>query len=195
MTWSAAMPPSTPARQCGECGIQQAIGRSLDHYLHTVLTISSIFPPPFTAAPPEPGVVREHLAGDAELDWGLAEHQILFQATAQAVAAGLTTRAWQLLACQGWFLGDQGYWVDWQAAGQAVIAAAAADGDQAALGWTYAIIGWFGTFTGAHDEGTAHLHRAVDHFRQVDDLPGLAWAYLWAARPAARKGGRAQRPN
>jgi tetratricopeptide (TPR) repeat protein len=181
------------ARQTlGECGIQQAIGRSLDHYLHTVLTISSIFPPPFTAAPPEPGVVREHLAGDAELDWGLAEHQVLFQATAQAVAAGLTTRAWQLLACQGWFLGDQGYWVDWQAAGQAVIAAAAADGDQAALGWTYAIIGWFGTFTGAHDEGTAHLHRAVDHFRQVDDLPGLAWAYLWAARPAARKGGRAQ---
>ena len=55
------------ARQAlGQAGIREAIGRSLDHYLHTVLSLVRP-PPPFTAAPPAPGVVPEQLAGEAGL--------------------------------------------------------------------------------------------------------------------------------
>ena len=177
------------ARQAlGAAGIREAIGRSLDHYLHTVRTISYVLPTPITSAPPAPGVVPEHLTGETQLDWAQAEHQVLLQATAQAAATGFITQAWQIWAYQGWFLGDQGYWADFRAAGQAVLAAAQAAGDQAALGWTHAFIGWYGAFTGAHDEDLDHLNRALDHFRQAGDLPGHAWAYLFAVRPAGRKG-------
>lgn len=78
-------------------------------------------------------------------------------------------------------MGGEGYWADIQALGQAVLAAAEAAGDQVALGWTHAIIGRSGGFTGAHDEGRAHLARALDHFRCAGDLSGQASAHLFAS--------------
>jgi tetratricopeptide (TPR) repeat protein/transcriptional regulator with XRE-family HTH domain len=178
------------ARQAlGAAGIRQAIGRSLDHYLHTMLTISYVLPTPFTSAPPAQGVLPEHLTDDTELDWAQAEHQVLLQATAQAAAAGFITRAWEIWAHQGWLLGDQGYRADFRAIGQAVLAAAQAASDQVALGWIHALIGWYAAaFTGAHDEDLGHLNEAQDYFRRAGDLSGRAWAYLFVVRPAGRKG-------
>jgi len=178
------------ARQVfGEAGIRAAIGRSLDHYLHTMV-ISSDYPFMFTPAPlgpPAQGVVPEQLAYEARLlGWAQAEHQVLLQAAAQAAATGFITRAWQIFACANWFLGGQGFWADWRAAGQAMLAAATAAGDQAALGWIHAALGWYGTLTGAHSEGRAHQYQALDHFRRAGDRHGQAWAHLFAARPAAR---------
>ena len=146
------------ARQTlSEAGIREAIGRSLDHYLHTMAIWSDI-PRSFRPAPPAPGVVPERLAGEAQqVDWARAEHQVLLRAIAQAAAAGLVTQAWQIFERQSWFLGDQGYWADCQAAGQAVLAAAQAAGDHAALGWTHMIIGRHCAFAGALDDGRAHL--------------------------------------
>jgi tetratricopeptide (TPR) repeat protein len=169
------------ARQdLGEAGIRAAVERSLDHYLHTAV-ISSDFLLPFTPAVSAPGVVPEPPAGETgPLDWAGAEHQVLLQAIAQAAAAGLLTRAWQIFACLAWFLVGQGYWADWRAAGQAVLAAAGAAGDQAALGWIHATIGWHGMFTRAHDEDRAHLLQAPNHFRRAGDLSGQAWAHLSA---------------
>ena len=177
------------ARQAlGAARIREALGRSLDHYLHTMLSFSYILPTPFTSGPPAPGVVPEHLTDETQPDWAQAEHQVLLQATAQAAAAGFITRAWKIWGHQGWFLGDQGYWADFRGAGQFVLAAAQAAGDQAALGWTHALIGWYAAFTGAHDEDPDHLNQAQDHFRRAGDLPGHAWASLFAVRPAGRKG-------
>jgi tetratricopeptide (TPR) repeat protein len=92
------------------------------------------------------------------------------------------------LGCQGWFLSGQGYWADFQAAGQAVLSAAEAVGDHVALGWAHGMIAWFGAFIGAHDEDRAHVRQALDHFRQAGDLPGQAWALSFAGRPAGRAG-------
>ena len=140
----------------------------------------------FTVAPPAPGVLPELLADEAELqDWVQAEHQVLLQAIAQAAAAGFLTHAWQLFAGQSWFLGDQGYWADFRTAGQAVLAAAEAAGDQVALGWTHAIIGRYGTFSGADDDGPRPPARALDHFRRAGDLSGQAWAHLSTGRRTA----------
>jgi tetratricopeptide (TPR) repeat protein len=177
------------ARQAlGEAGIRAAVGRSLDHYLHTIV-ISHDIPRPFSPTPTVPGVVPEQLADEAELlDWIRAEHQVLLQAAAQAAGAGFVTHAWQLFARQSWFLGDQGYWADFRAAGQAVLAAAGAAGDQAALGWTHAVIGRYGTFTGAPDDGRAHQQQALDHFRRAGDLPGQGWAHMYAGLACTWKG-------
>jgi hypothetical protein len=124
--------------------------------------------PPFTVARPAPGVAPEHLADEQVADWARAEHQVLLQATAHSAATGFLTRAWQIFVCQGWFLGGQGYWADLRAVGQAVLAAAEAAGDQAAQGWTRAMIGWAGAFTGAKGEDRAHQ-------LQVRGWPGLPW--------------------
>ena len=72
----------------------------------------------------------EQLADEAGLlEWARTEHQVLLRATAQATAAGLLTPAWQMFAGQVWLLGGRGYWADWRAAGQAVLAAAQAADD------------------------------------------------------------------
>ena len=166
------------ARQTvGEAGIREAIVRSLDHYLHTVIIVSPDALPPFTVARPAPGAAPEHLADEQAADWARAEHQVLLQATAQAAATGFLTQAWQIFFCQGWFLGGQGYWADFRAVGQAVLTAAEAAGDQAALGWTHAMIGWSGAFTGAKGEDRAHQLQALNLFRRAGDQAGQAWAH------------------
>jgi DNA-binding SARP family transcriptional activator len=168
------------ARQAlGDAGIRAAIERSLDHYMHTAVS-SSGYPAPFTVTPPAPGVLPERLAGDAALlDWARAEHQVMLQAIAQAAAAALLTHAWQLFHCEAWLVsGGQGDWADIRAAGQAVLTAAEAAGDQAALGWTHLAIGRYGVFLGV---GGEDLARALEHFRQAGDLPGQAWSHLTAS--------------
>ena len=170
------------ARQAlGEAGIRAAVERSVDHYLHTGY-ISCDLPPPFALAPPAPGVLPEKLPGEAELqDWAQTNQQVQLQAIAQAAAAGLVTRAWQMFFGQAWSLGGQGYWADCLAIAEVVLAAAEAAGDEVALGWTHATVGRYGTFTGAHDQDRAHLARAVDHFGRAGDVAGQAWAYLFAS--------------
>ena len=177
------------ARQTlGEGDIREAIGRSLDHYLQTMAIWSDI-PRSFRPAPPAPGVVPERLAGEAQqVDWAQAEHQVLLRAIAQAAAAGLATQAWQIFERQSWFLGDQGYWADCQAAGQAVLAAAQAAGDHAALGWTHMIIGRHCAFAGALDDGRAYLTRAQDHLSRAGDLRGQASALLLSSYACGWKG-------
>ena len=176
----------------GEAGIRAAVERSLDHYLHTGY-ISCDLPAPFTLAPPAPGVLPEKLPGEAELqDWAQANQQVQLQAIAQAAAAGLVTRAWQMFFGQAWSLGGQGYWADCLAIAEVVLAAAEAAGDQVALGWTHATVGRYGTFTGAHDEDRAHLARALDHFRRAGDLSGQACAHLFASGACTMRGDLAE---
>jgi DNA-binding SARP family transcriptional activator/tetratricopeptide (TPR) repeat protein len=168
----------------GEAGIRAAVKRSLDHYLHTAVVSSDRLP--FTVAPPAPGVLPELLVGEAGLlGWARAEHQVGLQATAQAAAAGLITRAWQIFYGQSYLLVGQGYWADLQTTGQVVLAAAEAAGDQVALGWTHAAIGSYLTMAGAHQEGRALLVQALDHFRRAGDLRGQAFAHLWASLACA----------
>ena len=66
------------ARQAfGEAAIREAIGRNLDHYLHTG-TISSDISLPFRVAVPTPGVVPEYLADETGLlQWARAEGEVL----------------------------------------------------------------------------------------------------------------------
>jgi len=165
----------------GQAGIGDAIARSLDHYLHTMIISSPGTPRGYAPTPPARGVVPERLADAQRLDWARAEHQVLLRAIAQAAAVGQLARAWQIFECQAWFLGGKGYWADFQAAGQAILAAAQAVGDHASLGWAHTVIGRYCTFVGAYGEDRAHLAEAADHFRTAGDLRGQATALLYAS--------------
>jgi tetratricopeptide (TPR) repeat protein len=166
----------------GEAGIGEAVRRSLDHYLHTMVLAWDL-PRAFTFPPPVPGVEPEQVADAQWHDWVNAERQVLLQAIFQAASAGLITHAWQIFAYEDMQDLGHGYWAD---AGQAVLAAAEAAGDHTAMGWAHLVIGKNAALTGAHDLGRAHLAQALDHFRQAGDLPGQAWMLLNAARPGAR---------
>jgi DNA-binding SARP family transcriptional activator/tetratricopeptide (TPR) repeat protein len=163
----------------GEAGIRAAVERSLDHYLHTELVSAGLRAGiRYTVAPLAPGVRPERLAGEAALqDWARAEHQVVLRAIAQAAAAGFITRAWQIFGGQAWLVGGEGYWADFRAVAEAVLAAAEAADDQIALGWTHLVIGWRLTFIGA---GHEDLAQALDHFGRAGDLSGQAWSHQYA---------------
>jgi DNA-binding SARP family transcriptional activator/tetratricopeptide (TPR) repeat protein len=167
----------------GEAAIRAAVERSLDHYLHTELASAGM---PYTVPPPAPGVLPERLGGEAALqDWARAEHQVVLQAIAQAAAAGFVTRAWQIFQGQAWLVGGEGYWADFRAVAEILLAAAEAAGDEVALGWTHHVMGWYLTFVGA---GSEELALALDHFRRAGDLHGQGWAHQITALAYAMMG-------
>jgi DNA-binding SARP family transcriptional activator/tetratricopeptide (TPR) repeat protein len=174
-----------------ETGIRAAIERSVDHYLHTAVV--SYLPRPFAVASPASGVIPERLVDEAEmLAWAQAEHEVLLRIIIQATTAGFITQAWQIFDRQAWFLAGQGYWADLRAADHALLAAAEAAGDQAALGWIHLIIGRYATTAGSSDQGLAHQARALDHFRRAGDLRGQAWAHFLVGFACTWKGDWAQ---
>ena len=167
----------------GEAAIRAATERSLDHYLHTELASAGM---PYTVPPPAPGVLPERLGGEAALqDWAGAEHQVVLQAIIQAAGAGFITRAWQIFQGQAWLVGGEGYWSDFRAVAEVLLAAAEAAGDEVALGWTHHVMGWCLTFVGA---GSEELALALDHFRRAGDLHGQGWAHQIAALAYAMMG-------
>jgi tetratricopeptide (TPR) repeat protein len=167
----------------GEAAIRAAVVRSLDHYLHTELASAGM---PYAVPPPAPGVLPERLGGEAALqDWARAEHQVVLQAIAQAAAAGFVTRAWQIFQGQAWLVGGEGYWADFRAVAEVLLAAAEAAGDEVALGWTHHVMGWCLTFVGA---GSEELALALDHFRRAGDLHGQGWAHQIIALAYAMMG-------
>jgi tetratricopeptide (TPR) repeat protein len=178
------------ARQVlGKAGFGRAVGRSLDHYLQTLATWDISFP--FRAEPAD-GVLIEKLGGNAGLlSWAQAEHQVLLQATAQALATGRITKATRLFTYVAWYLGDRG-WTDCEAAGQSVLAVARAAGDHSSLGWTYRAIGTYHTMLGDNAASFGYLRQALDHCRLADDKSGQAYAHLalataYGAQPAVNQ--------
>jgi DNA-binding SARP family transcriptional activator len=91
-----------------------AIGRLLDHYLHTAHHAAMLIEPyydPLALAPAEPGVVRDQLTTAAEaLSWFDTEHGVVLAAVQLAADAGFSARAWQLVWSLSDFLLRGGLW-------------------------------------------------------------------------------------
>ncbi len=104
-----------------------AIGRVLDHYLHTAHAADQILDPthpPVIPAAPAADVSPERLLGHrAAMDWLAAERPALLAAQRSAASAGFDTHTWQLAWAVETFLDRRGHWSDlvttWQAAEQA----------------------------------------------------------------------------
>jgi class 3 adenylate cyclase/tetratricopeptide (TPR) repeat protein len=165
------------ARVCGEAEIHAAVGRSLDHYLHTMAGLPSFWDSLFAVVPPRPGVSPEQLADHADLmAWLSAEHQVLLQAVEQA-ADGFETQAWQVAYFLGLSAKWQGKWADWDSAAQAALETAARADDQTGLGWTRDNLGHLHWVLTAFGEAGTQFHHALGHFQQADDLLGQSRAH------------------
>lgn len=96
---------------------QAALGRILDHYLHTAdraLRLLDPHRPAATLPPARPGACPERLREPAEARaWCAAEYPVLVAAVRQGSAAGFDAETWQLACALGTILDRQGLWQEW----------------------------------------------------------------------------------
>jgi tetratricopeptide (TPR) repeat protein/transcriptional regulator with XRE-family HTH domain len=115
---------------------EAAIGRVLDHYLHTAAHAALLLNPshePVDLAPPGPGTAPEQPADHRQaLAWFEEEHQVLLAAVALAVQSGFDVHAWQLPWALAPFLQTRGLWQEWAATQQTALAAATRRDEEAA---------------------------------------------------------------
>jgi DNA-binding SARP family transcriptional activator/tetratricopeptide (TPR) repeat protein len=108
-----------------------AVGRVVDHYLHTardaaVMALASHGSIPL--APPSPGTVPEHFTGHEQaLAWFEAENHVLLAALALAVDSGLGVQGWQISLLMHPMLAMRGHDLAWSAIKRMSMADAARD--------------------------------------------------------------------
>ena len=153
-----------------------AMGRLLDHYLHTAfgaaMLLDQIDPPP---GPPAagPGVVAEHLADRGEAyAWFEAERPVLSAAISQAARNGFDGHAWHLSQVLREFYIRRAYWADSAVTQQLAAAVADRAADQAAQAVAHRCLGAALIRLGRYAEAAAHLDLALDLYQRVDDPHG-----------------------
>jgi tetratricopeptide (TPR) repeat protein len=166
-----------------------SVHRTLDHYLYTAQTAARLLDrgrDPLPLPSPQPGVSPERLADhERALTWFTTEHAVLLAAVGHAAATGFDSHAWQLAQSLATYLDRRGHWHDLAVVGDAAIDAADRLADSSGQAVARSIVARayrrHGNFDGAH----SHLRQALNLFRQADDLPGQADAYIELARVKA----------
>jgi DNA-binding SARP family transcriptional activator len=155
-----------------------AIGRVLDHYLHTAWLGATLLAPshePATLAPPCPGTRPERPADHGQaLAWFEAEHQVLLTAVTFAAETGADRHAWQLPWAITGYLYRRGYPHERVNVMASAVAAATRLDD--ALGQARSLrgLGHACAVTGSHDQARAYLERALPFYQRLDDRVGEA---------------------
>lgn len=154
-----------------------AVGRLLDHYLHTALGVSLRLYPradPIALQSPRPGTdvqdVADHPAAWA---WFEAELPVLLAIIQLAASTG-GAHAWQLPWMLVEYLRCSGRWQEWVATHRTGLAAAEAAGDRYGQARSHQGIGRASWRLGLYDEAQVHLQRALDMFGRLDGGVGEA---------------------
>jgi DNA-binding SARP family transcriptional activator/tetratricopeptide (TPR) repeat protein len=169
-----------------------AIGRLLDHYLHTAFIADRMINPsrdPITIAAVRPGATPEHLADPQQaLDWLTTEDKVLIATVSHAFATGFHTHAWQLAWALADYLDRRGHWHDQVAVQRTAVAAAekvCAPAERATAHRTLAIAY---LRLGLYDEADTHLRHAFDEVSLADDRIGQAHIHHVRATLRATQG-------
>src|SRR5262249_53422933 len=143
-----------------------AVGRLLDHCLHTAHAAATLIDPYFApvAAPvaPQPGVVISGPATAEEaLSWFTAERPTLLAAVPLAAEPGSVTHAWQLGGALSPYLLRQGLWTAQATVCRIGLAAARRAGDTAGEANALVLLGLGYGPSGRLGEATSLLHTAL----------------------------------
>lgn len=172
--------------------ITAALGRFLDHYLHTGHAADLLLGPardPMPLVPPADGVIPEPIAdGQKAAAWFDTECDALLAAALAAASAGFTRHVWQF----GWilsaYLERQGRWSDGVQLQRAALAAATDQNNQTAMARSHRAIGTALIPLGSVDEARSHLLAARALYREIDDHVGEARVSLDLALAAELAG-------
>jgi DNA-binding SARP family transcriptional activator/tetratricopeptide (TPR) repeat protein len=157
---------------------REAIGRMLDHYLHTAHAAAVLINPAQEAvdlASPRPGTAPEQPAGRRQaLGWFEQEHQVLLAAVALAAGRGFDAHAWQLPWAMADFLQARGHWQQWAATQRTALAAAIRLGDPAAQALSGRLLANACITLGDHDQARGHFASSLTLYQQLGNRHGEA---------------------
>jgi tetratricopeptide (TPR) repeat protein/DNA-binding XRE family transcriptional regulator len=169
-----------------------AIGRILDHYLHSAARAAllleesrekvALAPPRPGAAPEQPGDHRQALA------WFEAEHQVLLAAVALAAGIGEDNHAWQLPWAMTGYLRRRCYLHERITLLSSAVAAASRLDDALGQATSLRALGSACIDAADHDQARAHLERCLLQYQRLDDGRGEAWTQVGLSRLAEVQG-------
>jgi DNA-binding SARP family transcriptional activator len=169
-----------------------AIGRVLDHYLHTAARAAILLNParePDVLAAPKPGAAPEQLADSREaLAWLEAELPVLVAAVTFAAESEFDSHTSPLANVIVPFLARQGHYQEFAATQRTALAAAARLGDARGQAESSLFLGSLYTKLGAEDQALALLADSLELFRQLGDSGGEAAVHNTLVGVADRQG-------
>jgi DNA-binding SARP family transcriptional activator/tetratricopeptide (TPR) repeat protein len=173
---------ASKARECDpEADRDAAIGRVLDHYLHTAGRSAMLLQPsrePVALAPPSPGTRPERPADHRQaLAWFEAEHEVLLAAVTFAAETGADRHAWQLPCAMKVHLHRRGYTHEQLTIMANAVAAATRLDDTPGQAMSLRYLATACTNTGDHDQARANLERCLPLYQRLADPMGEAWAW------------------
>jgi tetratricopeptide (TPR) repeat protein/transcriptional regulator with XRE-family HTH domain len=155
-----------------------AVGRVLDHYLHTAAFAARLLNPakePVELTPPAPGANPGRPADYSQaLAWFEAEHHVLIAAVTQAGGSGSDSHAWQLAWAMTTFLQLRGHWHESAVTQRTALAAAARLGDTAGQALCGRLLANACTKLGDHDQARLHLASSLSLYQRLGDRRGEA---------------------
>jgi DNA-binding SARP family transcriptional activator/tetratricopeptide (TPR) repeat protein len=156
----------------------EAVGRVLDHYLHTADRAGRLLIPtkaPVVIAPPRPGVTPEQPADYRQaLAWFEEEHQVLLAAIALATESGFDRHAWQLPWAVASFLRARGHYQECAATLRTALTAATHLGDTTAQALCSRSLAAVYYFLGDYDESSDLNSLSLTLSQQIGDRFGEA---------------------
>jgi DNA-binding SARP family transcriptional activator len=159
-----------------------AIGRMLDHYLHTAHAAALLLNPsrePVNLAPPASGITPEHLANHQQAAaWFAADHHVLHAVVILAASTGFEAHAWQIPWAMETFLDLRGQWHEQDTIQRAALAAATRLGDKAGQAAARHFLADNCVNLGDHDQARAHLTECLTLYRQLGARTGKARVHL-----------------
>jgi tetratricopeptide (TPR) repeat protein len=169
-----------------------AIGRVLDHYLHTAARATLLLDPasdPVLLAPPRPGVAAGQPADFTQaMAWFEAEHRVLFAAVVLADNSGFGSHAWQLPWAMASFLRNRGHWQDWAATQRTALAAATRLGDAAGQALSGRLLARACAQLGDVDEARHRFASSLALYQRLGDRLGEAKVHHGLGVLADRQG-------
>jgi tetratricopeptide (TPR) repeat protein/transcriptional regulator with XRE-family HTH domain len=155
-----------------------AIGRMLDHYLHTAAYAAQLLNPshePVVLAPPSPGAAPEQPADHRQaLAWFEKEHQVLLAAITVAAQSGFDVHAWQLPWALTPFLQTRGHWQEWAAAQRTARTAATRLDDEVAQAVSTRLLAVACSELGDHDESSRLFTTSLALYQRLGNRLGEA---------------------
>jgi transcriptional regulator with XRE-family HTH domain/tetratricopeptide (TPR) repeat protein len=165
-----------------------AIGRILDHYLHTAAHAAFLLQPSrekIALAPPRPGVAPERPGDHRQaLAWFEAEHQVLLAAVTVALGMGSDSHAWQLPWAMTEYLYRRGYLRARVTAFGSAVAAATRLDDARGQAVSLRALGSACIDAADYDQARTHLERCLAQYQRLGDRRGEAWTQVGFSRLA-----------
>lgn len=157
-----------------------AVGRLLDHYIHTGHAAARLLNPhwrTFELDDASAAVHPERLADyDAAMDWFAAERDVLLAVFDWAVSAGFDRQVVQLVWALAGYLERQGPWTQWAGTHRDAIEAAARLGEPVLEARAHRGLGLAYLRMSRVEDAYRHFERALELYRDSDDQEGMARA-------------------